>query len=423
MIPRKSYTVQYKLRVIEYSEQYSAKVASKIFNIHLSMIGRWKKKLMQMKESKPTLRRVGAPGRMVSYPVLECELNEWIVNQRRQALPVSYTDVKEKMLTLAPSSFKASNSWLSGFLSRFNLSLRTITKQVRNATVRSENEIQEKVELFRNFIRNMKETRIFDRIINVDQTPVWFSIGSTGKTVDAKGSKAVACKCHSNSRDRVTVILACGEDGFKLPPAIIVKSNRRELRVTLVDGVLVFENPKTAMANSEIMAKWVDLVVPTNTLLILDSFKGHLTDQIKDTCDSLGITRAVIPGGFTGILQPLDLTVNKSFKAKLKRFYCREGLREVKSKEESRLQAKLTKLRLCGLKRSILPGFWADLFSGYPDSNLIVQDGEADVTIASLIKGHPSKFVIFSKDSDLVGAYGTDTVFRAVKGNQGSNSR
>ena len=53
----------------------------------------------------------------------------------------------------------------------------------------------------------------------------------------------------------------------------------------------------------------------------MDSFRGHLTDDIKQASIDLNTVRAVIPGGLTGHLQPLDLTVNRSFKAQLRKEY------------------------------------------------------------------------------------------------------
>ena len=89
------------------------------------------------------------------------------------------------------------------------------------------------------------------------------------------------------------------------------------------------------MANQDIMCKWIqvhfrdpdaDGTAPSR-MLIMDSFSAHLTERVKRACAEKQITQAVIPGGMTGLLQPLDLTVNRSFKCKLKEFYHRnQGL-------------------------------------------------------------------------------------------------
>ena len=45
-----------------------------------------------------------------------------------------------------------------------------------------------------------------------------------------------------------------------------------------------------------------------------DSFRAHLSDNVKRVLKSTDV--AVIPGGMTSLLQPLDVGVNKPFKDK-----------------------------------------------------------------------------------------------------------
>jgi hypothetical protein len=180
------------------------------------------------------------------------------------------------------------------------------------------------------------------RIINMDQTPVWMSIGSTGKSVDFKDVSAYLPK-GINPREKISVILACDSEGEKLPPVIIIKSGKRAPPIEYINDVLVFNSPKTSMANGNRMSSWIEKLVPDKRLLILDSFRGHLTDTIKDTCDGKDIVRAVIPGGMTKYLQPLDLTVNKSFKSKVKKYYGKVAFIQSKSSSQSFISFNLDK--------------------------------------------------------------------------------
>jgi hypothetical protein len=52
--------------------------------------------------------------------------------------------------------------------------------------------------------------------------------------------------------------------------------------------------------------------------LVLDAFKGHLTEAVKARLRKGNNDLAVIPGGMTSQLQPLDVSVNKPFKGYLK---------------------------------------------------------------------------------------------------------
>lgn len=52
-----------------------------------------------------------------------------------------------------------------------------------------------------------------------------------------------------------------------------------------------------------------------------DSFRAHLTDAVKDLLARRNVDVAVIPGGLTPVLQPLDKCINKPFKAKIRAQY------------------------------------------------------------------------------------------------------
>jgi hypothetical protein len=67
----------------------------------------------------------------------------------------------------------------------------------------------------------------------------------------------------------------------------------------------------------EVWRKRKNSLFSSNSLLIYDSARSHLTDEVKSLvkkCSKI----AVIPAGLTKKLQPLDLSVNKSFKSKMR---------------------------------------------------------------------------------------------------------
>ena len=53
------------------------------------------------------------------------------------------------------------------------------------------------------------------------------------------------------------------------------------------------------------------------SLLVLDAFSAHRTDTVKRRIDRKNTDIAIIPGGLTSRLQPLDVSMNKSFKSKV----------------------------------------------------------------------------------------------------------
>ena len=52
-----------------------------------------------------------------------------------------------------------------------------------------------------------------------------------------------------------------------------------------------------------------------HALLIIDTFKGHLTEDVLQRLESKNITVVIVPGGCTSKVQPLDISLNKPFKA------------------------------------------------------------------------------------------------------------
>ena len=52
-------------------------------------------------------------------------------------------------------------------------------------------------------------------------------------------------------------------------------------------------------------------------LLVLDSMRAHITDSVKAAFQGTKSVPAVIPGGTTKHLQPLDISVNRAFKVAL----------------------------------------------------------------------------------------------------------
>ncbi|CAI7864169.1 unnamed protein product [Closterium sp. NIES-53] len=73
-------------------------------------------------------------------------------------------------------------------------------------------------------------------------------------------------------------------------------------------GVVPFLKPKFGLQSRSAM-------------LVLDSYRGHLTPEVKARFAALNIVPAIIPAGCTADLQPLDVSINKSFKASIRQQY------------------------------------------------------------------------------------------------------
>jgi len=56
-------------------------------------------------------------------------------------------------------------------------------------------------------------------------------------------------------------------------------------------------------------------------MLVLDAFIGHLTDSVKNQLRKMKTELVVIPDRITSVLQPMDVSINKPFKDRLRHHY------------------------------------------------------------------------------------------------------
>ena len=112
-------------------------------------------------------------------------------------------------------------------MSRF-LSLRTPTNHCTKRVGFTENQTtSDKYESFHEYIKNIQDTNQIHKIYNVDQTIIWWNtVDVESKSVDIKGYKKIITRVQrGNLREKISVILACRQDGGMMPPAMIVQSS------------------------------------------------------------------------------------------------------------------------------------------------------------------------------------------------------
>jgi hypothetical protein len=155
-------------------------------------------------------------------------------------------------------------------------------------------------------------------------------------TVEERGSKSVSIKTTGNDKTRITCMLCITADGRKLPPYVVFK--RKTLpKDKFPPGIYVRAQEK-GWITEDLVRDWVKVMwqrrpgalLNIPSLLVLDSFKGHLTEEVKKVIRAGNSDMVVIPGGMTSLLQPLDVSVNKPFKDRLKATYTEWMLKEEK---------------------------------------------------------------------------------------------
>ena len=266
-------------------------------------------------------------GRVASFPELENKLLEWVKTRRMAGVGVSTTDLRLKALVISRGmgsmlhNFKASVGWAQRFMLRHQLSVRRRTRIAQKMP----SDFEEKLLHFQRFIITKRKLNNYSlsQIGNADQTPLTFDIPYT-QTVDFKGEKTVTIKTTGNEKNRFTIMLAITGDGKKLPPYVVFKRKTFPKKETFPKQIEVRVHEK-GWFDEAITKDWVKTIwekrpgglLKAKSLLVLDAFRCHRQPEIKNQLQRHNTDLAIIPGGMTSMLQPLDVSINKPFKALL----------------------------------------------------------------------------------------------------------
>lgn len=244
-------------------------------------------------------------------------------NETRDAIQLKALELAHNM-NIPRREFKASIGWCRRMMRRNGFSLRRRTSLAQ----RLPKDCEEKLVAYQRFIIKLRKQHnyLLSQVGNADETPVYFDMPSN-TTVSDKGAKSVVCRTTGNEKLRVTVMLSVLADGTKLRPFVILR--RKNLpKEKLPSGVVVVCQEKGWMTD-QLMLEWLEKIwnrrpgamLRQRGMLTLDSFRGHLTEAVKNKIKDLNTDLVVIPGGMTSQLQVLDVAVNKPFKDCLRQQY------------------------------------------------------------------------------------------------------
>ena len=219
---------------------------------------------------------------------------------------------KAKELSADPA-FKASLGWYQNWKRRHSVSFRAKTTLAQ----RLPDDMEEKVMQFHQFVIAARQRVGYplSRIFNMDETPMRFELPSL-RSLEFTGSQTVAVKTCGAEKRSFTVALAVAADGTKLLPKVIFKGVRTPRDLVIPNSLQVSFHKKGWMDESGVK-EWICQCLPRTreqSPLVWDSFRAHLTDDIKAALKQRKIDVAVITGGLTHVLQPLDKCLNKPFK-------------------------------------------------------------------------------------------------------------
>jgi len=263
------------------------------------------------------------------------ELISFITEWRDRGLPVSRFAVLQKATqykpTFAEKSLPARYMCISRFLHANNMVHRIAT----HTSQKPPEAACQDARSYMKMVVPMCVGRTHDPkfTINMDQTNQFY--GSSPKsTINVRGQRTVNMQKGAEESKRCTVALTATAAGGFLTPFIVYKGvkggtiDKRELPQHPQGAVYTVQNK--AWFNEEVMLHWVEHVLAPYVatapvgiipILFLDSFKVHLLGIVANAIQSLGVQVEFIPGGCTGLVQPIDVGINKPYKSSMTKVY------------------------------------------------------------------------------------------------------
>lgn len=324
--------------------------ASEIYRVPQRTICEWVRKQEQI-ELASRISRSPRTVTICQWPELESHLYNLFLHCREQgqAIRTGWFRIHsllafQQLYPLASSEtcstvFRFSNGWFRRFLSRYRISLRCITKKAQSVP----DDYRKLITNWLQFNRRNSQHRPFcwletvlsravgrydlSNICNLDETPLPFEYLS-GRTYNPIGSKTIWVRETRSGWDKrqASLVLCIFADGInRIPPMIIFHGQGTVFTKespSYHPGVIVEFND-TAYMNDDLFLKYIELyLIPAlghrPSLFALDLCASHKTPKVLDLLRTHDIKPTLIPGGCTGLVQPLDVSINKPLKARIR---------------------------------------------------------------------------------------------------------
>jgi len=262
--------------------------------------------------------------RQAFFPQLEEVLHQDILIKRQAGTVINGTYILNKARLIAQelalANFIGSRGWLLNFLKRHGLVLRRITSGGKQLPINTKDIINE----FHLSCVNSRVGRKRAEIFNIDETSI--QLDAPGNyTYDTKGTKNVYGNTPGHEKVKISISLIAAADGSLLSPVVIIPRVNPLKNYTVPSNVIVYYKKGSKTFDSNVITEGVirRALFPhllrnnlKRPLLFIDSAPCHLTTQVRDELNHHNIDTIVVPPRMTNLLQPLDVSIMKSFKSK-----------------------------------------------------------------------------------------------------------
>uniref|UniRef100_A0A672HN09 HTH CENPB-type domain-containing protein n=1 Tax=Salarias fasciatus TaxID=181472 RepID=A0A672HN09_SALFA len=281
---RRSYDANFKLMVINAAEASNNCQAAKRYGVAECRVRYWRAQKERLQNAN-TMRKAFRGPKSGCFREIDTRVSEYVSEKRNEGMPIT------RALKIPPTEFKASLGWCKRMMRRNGLALRRKTSLAQCLP----SDFREKLLSYQRYVLGLRKKHHYplDQMGNADQTP----------------------------KSRITVTLTCLADGTKLPPYVVLR--RKTIpKEPMPPGIIVRAQEKGWM-ETELVVDWLKVVWgrrrgglrKTRNMLVLDAFRGRLTEPVKKQLHSMNRDLVIIPGGMTSQLQVLDVVVNKPFNA------------------------------------------------------------------------------------------------------------
>lgn len=345
MAPRKYYSISQKYAMVQElnlkqeEEGFSLRAFARQLGVDASQLRRWQQQSIDMKKLTTKKGRGAVKTLHAGYKCcinqIEEDLLRFIFENREQGFSVSIRMVLMKAANLDTEfrrkTDRAKDQIIRRFVKSHGLVHRVHTHESQKAPAEVHSAAKDYILSIRPMLTGNFRNQKF--ILNMDQTPVFFSM-LPRTTLNESGARTVNVRTSTNSTMRVTVAVCVTASGEMLKPLLVFKGKpggriEREFNQYNKDGLYTVQ--EKAWMDEMIMKVWVEKFLKPfvesaarsgcHPVLILDSYRCHMMASIVGLINDLGVQVEHIPGGCTGLCQPVDVGIGKPLKNRIRNFW------------------------------------------------------------------------------------------------------
>uniref|UniRef100_A0A669B4K3 Pogo transposable element derived with ZNF domain b n=1 Tax=Oreochromis niloticus TaxID=8128 RepID=A0A669B4K3_ORENI len=295
-----------QLRIALFALCDGVRQASRVFATEAPLIRSWLKEARKrLKETEQELKvQTNGADRMVA----------WVLSMREQQLPITESNLFHKASTLKKKggfsdSFRISYDWAVNFMLEHRLGVQSSGRAATLDRILPPF-LEAKVKTFREFTQKIIQTHklTMSTVAAMDELCIFVDL----RLVQEKSRRSEALE-FTGSLPLLTVYLTVLADGTILPALVL--GNRKLNEGDLPEFILLEASPD-GLSVEEALDLWINKVwlrtgpaQHSKSMLVLDRHREHLGDQFLTSISSSGTLPAVIPGGCSFCLQPVEICV------------------------------------------------------------------------------------------------------------------